>query len=153
MTTTAVGKRIGRPTKLTPELQERICKYIADGNYITTSCQACGISFQVYRDWLARAETGEKLYVDFADATKKAEAECQAKLAKYVTDAAPKSWQAAMTMLERRWPEQYARMDRASYGNVEQLAKGIELLGRLAELATPKPAIIEGEVKQIETDQ
>ena len=41
---TTETKTLGRPTDLTPELQEKICSIIADGNYIETACNAVGIA-------------------------------------------------------------------------------------------------------------
>ena len=38
--------------------------------------------------------------------------QAQTRLVGYVNDAAPKNWIAAMTLAERRWPEEFGRRDR-----------------------------------------
>jgi transposase len=64
-------------TKLTPELQEKIIKYIKGGNYIVIACQAVGISEVTYYDWIKKGEAGREPYADYADAIKKARAEAE----------------------------------------------------------------------------
>ena len=77
-------KGIGRPTKLTPQLQENICKYISKGNYFITACTAAGISNRAFYLWLERAKQEEDdglengLYFQFMQAVKKAEAIAEA---------------------------------------------------------------------------
>lgn len=98
-------KKIGRPTKLTPELQEKICKYVANGNYFTTACQAVGISYQTYLNWLERAKAEEAatkteeteeateghngggLYLDFFEALKIADAQAEAERVSRIREA------------------------------------------------------------------
>lgn len=111
-TLTKNGKKIGRPTKLTPKLQERICEFIRGGNYITTSCEACGISTVIYNDWKKRGERGEEPFLSFLNAIKKAEVDCETRLLAIVDKAAEKNWPAAMTIMERRNPEKWGRRTR-----------------------------------------
>lgn len=74
-------------TKLTPELQEKIIKYIKAGSYIETACNAVGIDRQTLWQWIQKGERaiklekkGEKLsekqenYRNFRNAIKKAKA-------------------------------------------------------------------------------
>lgn len=44
----------GRPTLLTPELQQEINSYLNTGVTIETACAACGIEPRTYRAWLKR---------------------------------------------------------------------------------------------------
>lgn len=127
-------KKIGRPTKLTLELQEKICGLIAQGNYINVSCQICGISDDAYNAWLKRGEKGEEPFKGFAVAIKRAEVDAEAERIARIEQAgkggavtrrrietrrdgtevvdeqytAP-AWQADMTLLERRHPERWGR--------------------------------------------
>lgn len=106
---------MGRHTKLTPELQEKICDIIAKGNYISTACSACGVGETTYYHWLELAEEGKNgIYQKFGEAVKKAEAKSEQSLVADVVKAGkdPRYWPASMTMLERRFPEHYARIDR-----------------------------------------
>jgi transposase len=104
---------MGRPTKLTPELQKRIVKLVRDGNYIETAAIAAGITKQTFYNWMERGKAGEEPFAEFFDALKRAEAEAEAEIAATVRAGlrdAPQ-WQSAMTFLERRWPTRWGRRD------------------------------------------
>ena len=104
---------MARPTKLTPELQGKICEILSKGNSITTACQSVGISDTTFRRW---KEQGDKepdsVHGEFVEAMQKAESDAKQALLAHVQDAAPQHWQAAMTILERRWPNEFGRRDR-----------------------------------------
>lgn len=71
----------GRPPKLTPTVQDKICALIAKGNYIRTACLVAGITQRTYERWIERGEagaSGDQLYVTFVEEIKKAEAEAEA---------------------------------------------------------------------------
>ena len=146
------GYTFGRPTKLTPELQTNICQYIADGNYISTACQAVGITPQCLFDWQERAEkeaeNGGGIYFDLIQAMKVAEAKQEAKIAERLVGAAMPGerkrvvrtdadgnktieitetggeWLAAATYLERRHPDRWGRRERHDI-NIEQKSLNI----------------------------
>lgn len=42
---------MARPTKLTPELQDRLCEVLRAGNYIEAACAYVGIDSSQYRRW------------------------------------------------------------------------------------------------------
>jgi len=135
-------KGTGRPGKLTPELQKKICAYIAAGNYLITACRAVGIDKATYLHWLERAEVeatnGGGIYNDFLIAVKEAEAKQEAAIVARLVDASMPGvrkkvvrtdekggisteevetggeWLAAATYLERRHPERYGRKDRTA---------------------------------------
>jgi hypothetical protein len=107
---------MGRPTKLTVELQKAICDAIQGGCYVETACLDSGIDESTYYRWLEKGKAGQQPYRDFRDAIKKAEAHCE-KLAvgtvlRVAFDPENPNWQAAMTYLERRHPERWGRRDR-----------------------------------------
>jgi len=108
-------KGTGRPTKLTPELQEKICKYIAAGNYLVTACSAVGIDTNTFNLWLNNAlkeeNNGGGMYFDFMIAVKRAEAAAEAELASMIRETAlqKKDWLPAITFLERRHRERWGR--------------------------------------------
>lgn len=74
----------GRPNRLTPALQEKICQFLRAGNYFSVSCLCSGVSPQVGAEWLSRGRGTSKkraqtdLYAAFAEAIAKAEAEAEA---------------------------------------------------------------------------
>lgn len=106
--------------KLTPEMQDKICKAIADGNYIETACQLSGISKETYYRWIKYAEGEEapewggdkEIYCNFYDAIKKAESEAEAFFLSQIKRAAPRSWQAAAWYCERKMPDKYGQRQR-----------------------------------------
>lgn len=100
----------GRPTKLTPELQEKIVRVIRAGNYIKTACLACGITQMTYERWMKRgSESKRGIFVDFVEAIKKAEAEAEVANLKIVEVASCRNWQAAAWFLERKYPDRWGR--------------------------------------------
>jgi len=64
-----------------------------------------GISYQTFNEW--RKEKSE-----FSDAIKKAEVECKAGRIAVIFKAAEEKWQAAAWWLERRYPQEFAKIDR-----------------------------------------
>ena len=75
---------MARPTKLTPELQEKIMSYLNSAVTIETACAACGIAARTYRAWLqhgrevqarleedpkARLKKDDTLYLEFLEAS------------------------------------------------------------------------------------
>lgn len=99
----------GRPTKLTPELIEEICKLIRIGAYIETACNFNGIHKDTYYRWAkdgARAKSGLKK--EFYDSIKKAVAFAEANLIGRINEAGRQQWQAYAWIAERRFPERWA---------------------------------------------
>ncbi|WP_433513863.1 hypothetical protein ACQP2T_61665 [Nonomuraea sp. CA-143628] len=69
----------GRRTKLTPELQERLCGHIREGLYLTTACALTNLGESTVYRWLADAEKDdapEDLRA-FAEAVERARAEAE----------------------------------------------------------------------------
>jgi len=101
---------MGRPTKLTPELQAKIVNAIKAGNYIETAAAFAGVSKQSIYTWMrtgARAKSGKKR--EFVDAVQKALAQAEMDALAIVTTAAGKHWTAAAWRLERSHPGRWGR--------------------------------------------
>ena len=126
-------KSLGRPTKLTPELAQRVYEYLKAGASFTATCRVVGISKEVFRRWrlpcadaasdhehgracrhvIERLEcrdgqllgTGE--FVAFVALVEQALGEHEARLASLITQAAEKDWRAALEVLRRRYPESW----------------------------------------------
>ena len=102
--------RIGRRSKLTPELQEKICRAIRAGNYAYVAAEYAGIGTTTFYRWLElgeKEETGP--YRDFRDAVKNAESEAEVRAVAIIQQHMGTSWQAAMTYLERKYPNRWGR--------------------------------------------
>lgn len=143
----------GRPSKLTPELQERILDAILEGVYMETAAQAVGINKTTLYRWIERGETaeqnalaqaeehdagdelsGEELYeyanpadwpyMDFRHALKSAEAFGEIELVRKVTRGhGEQPWTAYMTVLERRFAERWRRRDKITHDGIGDLSK------------------------------
>ncbi len=67
----------GRPTKLTPELQDFLCSKIRKSLPVSTACDLAELHSTTFLDWMNRGEQGESPYEDFSRAVKKARAEAK----------------------------------------------------------------------------
>lgn len=98
-----MSQEIGRPTLLTPALQDEISRYLQSGVTVETACAACGISAATYRSWLkqgkdelkrveatngARVTQKARIYVDFLAAVERTLATVQARLAGRISESA-----------------------------------------------------------------
>jgi hypothetical protein len=92
---------MGRRSKLTPELQDKICALIRGGNYMHHAAAACGISKTAMHEWIAKGEDGKKPYDAFAAAVAEARGASVAALVLTIKKASPDDWRAASWMLER----------------------------------------------------
>lgn len=103
-------KKIGRRTKLTKAIKEKLLSNIKMGLPIKESCSLAGIVRQTYYNWIEKAEKGNREFLDFLDTLEAAEAEAQAILVqKLNNDGNPTSWQ---FILERRWSDNWGRKDK-----------------------------------------
>lgn len=114
----------GRPTKLTPEVQEQILADLRGGNYRTTACARAGIHRDTLYKWEQRGATGEEPYASFFDAIQKAEAEAEVEALTRIRTAQPAVtgeggrgadlWQKDAWLMERRWPSRWGGRVRAT---------------------------------------
>lgn len=102
----------GRPTKLTDELCEAICKDVKEGNTLTFSVQRQGITYQTFLNWMKKgkeSKTQSGKFFDFFEAIKKAQEEGKNTLVKAIKKAGSKNWQANAWLLERMYPDEFGR--------------------------------------------
>jgi len=160
---------IGRPSKLTPEAQETICKYLRAGNTFKTACECAGIGYATGKEWMARGEDrhstreSDEIFVAFAAAVRKCENDAVARNVALIQKASAEgNWQASAWFLERRRPEEWGRADRRSVigtsDEAPQLGSGLsveQIKARILELAaelgyTPAPSLGPGDVIEVE---
>ena len=101
---------MARPTKLTPERAKRIVDAIADCCTREAAAAAGGVSPSTLFAWLARG----RLHPDTPEGRlwerlQLAEHEAELTLTRDVRAAAREDWRAAVTLLERRHPENWRR--------------------------------------------
>ena len=112
---------MGRHCKLTPELQDKIITYIKAGNYAKVACKASGICEDTFYDWIKKGENAKSgKFFGFSESIKRARATAEIRNVAVVNKAAEKHWTAAMTWLERKYPERWGNKQ---YQKVEHSGK------------------------------
>ena len=106
-------RRAGRPTKLTPEVADKICQAIAGGNYREVAAAWAGIGERTLREWMQRGESPRSRYHDFRRRVLEAEQAAEIRavgliMAKAATDPVHAQW-----WLQRKHPERWGRQDRS----------------------------------------
>lgn len=96
---------MARPTKRTPEVEQRLLTALRAGNTIAAACRYAGITTETYGQWQRR-------FPAFSDAVTRAEAESEVALVAYIRAAATSDWRASLALLERRFPDTWARRER-----------------------------------------
>jgi hypothetical protein len=113
---------MGRPTKRTPEREQRRLNALAAGNTRKAACHFAGIGVQTLDDWQRR-------FGDLREAIEKAEADAEVRHVANIAKAAQDgTWQASAWWLERRRPDDFGRRERIEL-NIRQTAErlGAEL--------------------------
>ena len=106
-------KKTGRPSKLNGELQKEMVALFHRGGFRNEVCGAVGISYVTFLSWMERgkkAKTGQ--FLEFFNAIKKAEAVGKLRHIANITRHSEQSWQASAWFLERRYPEEFRKVDR-----------------------------------------
>lgn len=121
---------VGRPSKRTPEREQRILDALRAGSTRKTACAHAAVEQHTFQRWVLR-------FAHFAQAVEKAEADAQLRHEAVIAKAAQDgTWQASAWWLERRRPEDYGRRERLEV-TVRQRA---EQLG--AELGLDPAALV-----------
>jgi len=107
---------MSRKCKLNDELTEIICENIELGLSYNLTCQAAGLTFQTFNEWMKCGSLGkEKKFVDFYNAVRAAEASCAKNCLLRIREAAERGSLAGdMWLLERRYPIDYGRRENIS---------------------------------------
>jgi len=88
--------------KKTPETVKMILDNLKLGLNRDDSAELAGIDKKTFYNWLNSDSS-------FSTAVKKAELECKQRLVAIVQKAAVNTWQAAMTLLERKYPDEFGQ--------------------------------------------
>lgn len=143
----ALAFRSTLPRPDDPDIYTRVANAVRQGHPIDTAARLAGLGRTTARDWLnagrailddhpdkSPGELGS--HAVFADAINAAEAEMvEAKLAEVNRDAAipGKGWTAAMTLLERRRPQDFGRYNRVEVTQERTTTLRIELSSEAAQ--------------------
>ena len=126
---------MGRPSKLTAEVRERVCAALCAGRHITEAARDGGISEKTFHRWMERGERSRfGPHHQFFVAVRAALSKTREALLGVVRRAARYNWQAARFLLERTFEEAPRRaprrrrrtqvpMDPSSEADLERLLK------------------------------
>lgn len=102
---------MARPTKLTPEVQERIVSAIRAGCFAETAAEYAGISASTFYEWMERGRRAEAGYKEFFEAVQQALAEAEVVHVGRVSKAAHEGdWRASAWWLSRRCRDRWAQV-------------------------------------------
>ena len=99
----------GKPTKLTPLIEEKICDLIADtGCTVEGAAAYVGLDPSTVSRWRTRGMVeGKGIYFNFGTALMRAKAKSEATHVANIAAAAKTEWRASAWILERRFPDRY----------------------------------------------
>src|SRR5262245_19552044 len=118
--------KVGRPSKLTPEVQALVVQALSAGTTRADACEYAGIGQTTFRTWMRRGgEEPDGPYGAFRAAVKKAMATAVIRNVALIQTAAKSQWQAAAWWLERVHPDRYGR-DTFRVGELERQLKDLE---------------------------
>lgn len=142
--------KVGRPTKFSPEVTERILTAIRAGNSLRASAESANIGYTCFKEWVVRGNEGEEPFATFAAEVQRARGEAEQACVDCIFNAAKSGqWQAAAWLLERSRHEDWGRKDyqrvdmRQSLENLsdEELEKRyLSALKRANDALKPKDA-------------
>lgn len=112
---THIGRSTRRPLiELEPELVDALLVMLRAGNYVEVACRAVGMARSTFDYFLARARDGDERYTVFAADVERARATGEARNVAAIAHAAREQWQAAAWLLERTYPDRWARVSQRS---------------------------------------
>jgi transposase len=124
---------MARPSKLTNDVRERICRAIRAGNYPAVAARAAGIAESTFYRWMERGRTETKgSYRAFYEAVNDAEAESEVHAVAILRQQIKGGdWRAAVALLERRHSQRWHRRER--HEHTIQDERPVVDLSRLSE--------------------
>jgi hypothetical protein len=105
---------MGRPIKLTDELEQTICNAIVDGATYAAASEAAGIAYSTFNEWM---KDERPRFLKFSEAVRQANARARTELIRQIKQHGRKDWRALAWILERRFKDEYGNsMDLTSNG-------------------------------------
>jgi hypothetical protein len=128
-------RKSGRPSKLTPEIQEKIVSAIRAGNFASVAATYAGVGERAFFRWMEKGEAASSgKYRQFWQAVRSAESEAEVRAVATIQRHVPDRWQAAMTYLERKFPNRWGRRSRMD------VTSGGERVGGVLVVPAPSSA-------------
>jgi len=119
-----------RPSKLTPEIQQKIGDGVSLGLTYALAASAAGVTYQSLNSWMQRGQKDQSgKYYQFYKYIQKCNADAAKKCLKRLNSAAEAgNCQVCMFILERRFPEDFGRrVYRKTNVVAENLNQNIEI--------------------------
>lgn len=110
--------KVGRPSKLTPLVKERLLNALKRGAHIETACSAAGVDYTTVREWMQRGQgthprrSQAKEFIEFAEEMTRAIADSEMALLTIIRQAGHTDARHAAWIMERRFPERWANTQR-----------------------------------------
>lgn len=147
-------KKLGRPEKLTPALQQKIVDAIRMGAYIETAAAYAGIRKSTFYDWLRKGASAKRgKYREFSDAIEKALAESEMRDLEVIAQASKENWQAAAWRLERKFPDRWGRRKpKNEIAKIEAETEFIKAKTQLLKGASKDTSLLEALIKVVNED-
>jgi hypothetical protein len=101
-------RRRGRPTRFTDETREALLGALRVGATRKAACAKVGLAYSTFMSWMQQAAAGDAEHEQFALQVEQAEATVVAIVSQGWALAARRNWRAAMALLERRHPNDWA---------------------------------------------
>ncbi len=116
---TMVSPKMGRPTKLSPQIARAILKVISKGGHFSPACVAAGVSHQTALRWIEQgnhdvSENVKSPFATFVRALHQAASQAESNIVSQVYDHTEKDWRAGAFLLERRHPERWGKKEQAT---------------------------------------
>jgi len=131
---------MARPSKLTPEVQERIVDAILHGATYRDASEAAGIAYNTFNEWMkkgADAKTGK--FREFNDSVETANAQCAVNFTRVIqSKAAQGDWKAAEAWLKRRRREDWGDNVEIRGDKESPLEIGVRLIDYRVDIAPPE---------------
>lgn len=132
--------KLGRPTKLAPEVQEKILTALRAGNWRGVACTWAGIAQRTFREWMAHGKAHpESAHGAFRRQVLEAEKSAEMRMVALVMKAAVGDARHAEWWLERKANPRWGRRDKLEHagaggGPLEVVVRVLAAEGEDAEV-------------------
>lgn len=104
---------MGRPEKLTPEVQERLVQAVRAGNFYEAACGYARITYRSFRNWMVQGEASKSgKYFQLFQAVTQAELEAEARMVSQWQAHMPSDYRAIRDFLERRHSKRWSKVEK-----------------------------------------
>ena len=143
--------RNGRPSKLTPEVTEKIARLVSEGSFYEPAAIAAGVAYPSMRQWFLQGQADKAAglttrFSKFTDALVHAQAQAETRMVSTLAKGGEgkyPDWRAQAFVLERRYPQRWAppKAEQSAGITLSLTDAQLAALGEALRVAVAKPAI------------